>query len=352
MPLLWKYLLRHFFRVFFLICSGFIILLFVSRLKLIARFASIATDPFIAFKYLLLQVPHILPLAIPISAFFAAFILFRQMSSSHELPAFRSVGIKLTMILQPIVMASLFLSLITLYLCSEINPKAKYEMRRLYTDKTSKNPLFLLQQKELLPLSQAYLSADVAIDQMKNVVFVSKDPQNHNLFLITAKMLSYLRKTLKGDAVSSLFFVPDGSNETTLFMENERDFFSIAPELSQTLKQNKYRLNPSSLPFAQLLISAKKKMTIIMEAFRRISLALCPFTFTWLGAVYGIQMGRQTKDKMWIAFSLLALVLICYLAGKQLKAIPLFSIPLLILPHLTVWLVTKRKMQLINEGKV
>ena len=67
MPIIWRYLLRSYFQVLALSVSSFIAILLVLRFQEIARFASSGTAQLKVLLFTLLQIPYILPIAIPVS---------------------------------------------------------------------------------------------------------------------------------------------------------------------------------------------------------------------------------------------------------------------------------------------
>ncbi len=350
MPILWRYTLRHYFSVFFLIAGSFLTLLFVSRMRYIAQFAALGGGFSQTLYFLLLQMPHILPFAIPTASFFSAFVLFQKMSQSNELTAFRSSGIELKTILHPILIASLCLSICNLYLCSEVTTKAKHQTRKLYTDKTSQNPLFLLKKQNLSSLHGYYLRFDDLSEGMDNLFIIGKNPYHHSLFLFSANRLSYKEDQLEGENISSLSFFSKPSGFDTLYLENGEKIHSLAPTLTTQLKKNKYRLNPSSLPIAHLQIKKKSQKVFIRELIRRISLGISPFSCTLLGISYGIEISRRKKKKIGQAFFFCALLLASYMVGKHLKNYFWLASLLFLFPHLLIYMISWRNYRKIVRG--
>lgn len=351
MPILWKYILRHYFSVFFLIAGSFVSLLFVSRMKQIAQFASMGGGFIETLHFIALQMPHVLPFAIPVAAFFAAFLLFQKMSHTNELTAFRSFGIRLRTITHPVWIAALFLSLCNFLLCSEITTKAKHQTRKLYTEKTSENPLFLLKKHNVASITNSYLYLEEEGEKIKNLLMIGTNPYHDSLFLVSAEELHYRENVLEGRNFSSLFFLPKPTEFDTLYIENDEKIHSLSPKISSQLKKNKYRLNPSSLPIANLLIRAKDQKTIVREFIRRISLGVFPLTCSLLGISYGITIARKKKEKLIKAFLFCALLLSSYLAAKQIKSIFWLSSFLFIAPHFFIYYWSWKNYKNIIAGK-
>ncbi len=74
-PILWRYLLRSYFKIFFLCLFSFVALLIVSRFKEIAKCAALSGSGSKAALFILYQIPFIIPLALPISSLCSSFLL-------------------------------------------------------------------------------------------------------------------------------------------------------------------------------------------------------------------------------------------------------------------------------------
>src|SRR5579872_4338640 len=110
MPILWRYALQSYLRVFSLSISTFIAVLIVARFKEIARFTALSGDWLKTGLYIVYQIPAILPIAIPISALIASLLLFQRLSRTFELTALRASGLSFRSILSPILFCSLLLT--------------------------------------------------------------------------------------------------------------------------------------------------------------------------------------------------------------------------------------------------
>ena len=209
-----------------------------------------------------------------------------------------------------------------------------------------------MQKEELLPLKQSYLSMKGNENNVEDFLFISPKSDDHSLFLVKADQLSYKEKKLHGKNISSIFFLESEKSFDTLFLENEKEISSYAPLLTQSLKKNHYRTNPSSLPMRLVFLHAKDKSTLLLEILRRFSLGFAPLTFVVLGASFGMEISRRKKEKMMQAFLLCSLLLLAYLAGKQMKAIPLYSAFFFIFPHLLLSFFSFYRINRIARGNI
>src|SRR6185436_6527806 len=120
MPIIWKFLLKSYFRVFLLCMASFIAALFVMRFKEIAEFATLGAGGGAVFLFSLYQLPYVLPLAIPVSCVIAAILLFQHLSHNHELTALRAAGMGLRHLLVPLILSGILLSTVNFAIVAEL----------------------------------------------------------------------------------------------------------------------------------------------------------------------------------------------------------------------------------------
>ena len=161
MPILWRYVLSGYLRVFLLSVCTFIAVLLVSRFKEIARFTALSGDWLKTALFVVYQIPLILPIAIPISALIGSLLLFQRLSRTFELTALRAAGVGLHSILAPILFTSFLLSLFNFSFCAEISPFCRRESKTLLYRETSANPLLLLQRQHLVKVKHTYINMNI-----------------------------------------------------------------------------------------------------------------------------------------------------------------------------------------------
>ena len=99
--------------------------LLVLRFQEIARFATSGASIKSVALFTLLQIPYILPIAIPVSCLIAALLLFQSLSLGQELTALRTSGFGLKAIATPILFAGFFLTLVNFTVTSEMAPRCR-----------------------------------------------------------------------------------------------------------------------------------------------------------------------------------------------------------------------------------
>lgn len=353
MTILWRYALQSYLRVFFLSVCAFITLLIVARFKDVARFTALSGDFSKAGLFIVYQIPAILPIAIPISALIAALLLFQRISRSYELTALRASGLSFPQILAPLLLASLFLSIVNFSICAEISPYCRREGKALFFQQTSQNPLLLIQRQKLVKIKHAYLDMKVKDEETtKDLTLIFPNDFNQRLSLFSAKKLKMEGIDLLGEDLAMVSYLNAPEGFDSLIIENQSSMSTSAPLLSKSLKKNRPRIDVNALSFNMLRISKKEKPALI-ECLRRISLSLAVFSFTFLGCAFGIEEGRNpSKKNLFLALVLTLTVLMSYLLGKELKNHPHLAILAFTLPHPFIWGCSALHLYRMARGRV
>jgi lipopolysaccharide export system permease protein len=358
-PLIWRYLLKGYFKVFFLSVCTFVSILIVSRFKEIARFAALCDDFVQTAVFLLYQIPFILPLAIPISSLLASFLLFHRLSLTYELNALRSCGMSFRRIVTPVLFLSSLLSLLNFCFCAELSPFCRREAKALLYQATSNNPLLLLQRQGLIKIKGAYLNMNIKKEgkSADDLILIVPNEKNGHLTLFSAHQLRISKEKLLGYQVAALSYLSPKKIEEgeTLILENQKMFSTDAPILSAALKKNRPKLEPNILNLKMLQIhmhqAGKKAQKAKLEIIRRLSLSFSVFTFTLLGCTFGIQQGRsQSKKGAFVPLLLVIFLLMSYLGIKELKSSTYLAIFVAAIPHLLIFFFSLRRIFSISRG--
>jgi lipopolysaccharide export system permease protein len=360
-PILWRYAIISYLKIFFLSVAAFVSILLVSRFKEMARFAALSSDWLKTGLFTVYQVPFILPMAIPLSALIASLLLFQRLSRSYELTAFRASGLSLKKIMTPLCITSAFLSLLNFCVSSELAPYCRRESKALLYRETSVNPLLLLQRQQLIKIKDAYLQLDVEEEGRlaRDFILIAHNESNQRLSLLSAKKLRVNDDELLGNHVAIVSHLHSDHNEAfdPLIIENQASMSTAAPVLSAALKKNRPKIETGALGLRLLKIRLGEKGRIAkaarVEILRRISVTLAVFSFTLLGCTFGIELTRTPSRRGLLYALLLTLtVLMSYLLGKELKFDPLFATLAFLLPHLLIWLSCLHRQSRIDRGLV
>jgi lipopolysaccharide export system permease protein len=361
-PIIWRYLLRSYFQVLLLCVGAFISVLIIPRLQDIARFATSGAPKLKILLFALLQVPYILPIAIPVSCLIAAMLLFQRLSHTHELTALRTCGFGLKAIATPLVFAGFFLTLVNFTIASEISPHCRSMAKQLIFEMATANPLFLLQKESLIKLKSAYYDIGVlkANRYAEDVLLVVKNTSSGRMTVMSAKELALKGELLKGQQVTFISSVDPkkGLGFDHLIIENQAEMNTKAASMSQFLQSVDWTASYEYLPLRMILAydRIQKSRFFIskgaqVEISRRASISLAAFTFTMIGLAFGMQINRNHSKKgvVW-AIALAALFLVCFIAAKSFRHSPMVSTAIYLLPHPLIIFLSLRSLKSIREG--
>jgi lipopolysaccharide export system permease protein len=362
MPLLWRYLLRNYFQVFVLCVSSFISVLLVMRFQEIARFAASGASLLHVCLFTLYQIPYILPMAVPVSCLIATILLLQKLSHSHELTALRACGLSIKTIVHPLILAGCLLTLVNFTIASELAPLCRGMSKELVYKMTTLNPLLLLQKDTMIKLKDIYVEMKVLKSgkYAEDVVFVMRNSSNERLGIMTAKELTLENEFLTGNHVTFVSNIDPKQNDAFdhLIVENQRSMSTKASHLSPFIQTADWNSSYDYLPMRLLLakmMQSKKSLSssgwAFLEICRRSSLALGAFTFTFMGAAFGIAIsrGRNKKGLLW-TLGLCSFFLACFLAAKSIRHAPFMSCFFFLLPHPIIAFFSLRSLNRVSRG--
>lgn len=358
MPIFWRYLGWSYLRVLGLAVSAFVAVLLVSRFKDIARFAALSYDLPKTLLFTVYQVPLILPIAIPISALIASFLLAQRLSRTHEITAFRAAALRLRTLLAPLLIAAGFLALVNFSLVSSVCPAARRATRDMLYSDASENPLILLQRQKLVRLKAAHLDMQVVEEGRlaQNLVLIAPNTASGSLHLISARELEVQNNELIGRDVALITHLPtEEVGFAPLIVENEREVRTAAPYLSALIKKKKPPIDSAALNLRMLALRAnthkKSAPGARIELLRRLTLSLAPLTFTLLGFAFGLEQRRTpSRRNLLLALALTLLLLLSFTGGKSLKSSSLLSYLGIFTPHLLALCASLFHLRRISRG--
>lgn len=363
MPILWRYLLRTYLQVFFLCVAGFISVLLVTRFQDIARFATTGAPLSYIFIFFTFQIPFILPLAIPISCFIGSILLIQRLSRYQELTALRASGLGLWAIIFPLIALGIVWMLMNFTIVSEVAPRCRAHSKTLAYRMTAINPLCLLQKETLIKLKNTYVDMKILKSgkYAEDVFFITRNFSNQRLGVMVAKKLSLDGENLIGTDLAFISTLDSkiADSYDHLVIENQAQMHTKAPELAKYLRNQKWHFNLDYLNLRMLQARCRSfesgKIKFNSHAWheigRRVSLALAAFTFTLIGAAFGLEISRTRKLKglIW-AISLVTFYLVSFVCAKSLKHIVVPALTFYLLPHPLIIFFCVRFIRRIERG--
>lgn len=362
MPLLWRYLLRNYLQVFFLCVTGFLSVLLVTRFQDIARFAATGASKLYVLKFILYQMPFVLPLAIPISCLIATLVLFRNMSQFHELTALRASGMGILPIAFPLLVCGAVMAMLNFTIASELAPRCRGLSKELAYQVTAINPLCLLQKNTLIKLKNTYVDMKVlkSGNYAEDVCFIMRNFSNQRLGLMLAKKLSLKDQTILGNDVTFISSIDPKNSQyfDHLVIENQGEMQTEAQQLARYLRSNDSNAGYASLNFRMLQAKHAQEggnqwdPAGVQEIARRISLGLAAFLFTFVGVAFGVGNAHSQRGKglLWpIVFT--AFFCIAFVAARSIKHTWLSSAFLYLAPHPLIFSLCLYQFKKITRGK-
>ena len=366
MPVLWRYLLSHYLRVFFFCTFAFIAILLTMRLNEIAHFATLGAEGRYVLWFTLFQIPYILPIAIPISCLISAIILIQRLSDANELTALRASGISIRNILAPILFAGAFVSMGNFYIVSEMATTSHLSTGMLKSELRSMNPLLLLNNKHLMRLKGYYvdtLGSSRVGENASDIIIGIPNKSSDGISLIIAKNLKASPLEFSGQGITLISSLPtnEEGHFDQLIIENVASAATTIQDFSQMMQKKVWSLNNDHLKLGLLLakIGEEKNSLVQAEAsdqpvssqkqiqrsinrgnteiVRRISIALSAFTFTLMGTAFGISISRTRSNKgLFIVIALAAIFLFSYFTAKGIDHLFIASTLVYLVPHLLI----------------
>ncbi|MFZ4100038.1 MAG: LptF/LptG family permease [Chlamydiia bacterium] len=350
-PLVWKLTLWCTLRTWALMVGAALALMIVLQMGEIARFAALAGEWQATLLFIALQVPYVLPNAIPLAALVASYWTFRRLSVDQELTAVRASGIQLHTLLLPLLCWGLCLGACNWGLSSEIAPQCRAEGKALLDRVAQLNPLSLIHLKRMLRLEDSWLNAEPEGRHAAHSLWcIAPMGPDGRLSVVHARRLHLQEGMIHGQGVLAL---TQKGEPGELWVEQsahaELEAAGLAPFLLRsTLSRAEDYLSWSG----QWHLACEGCMLAHHELVRRIALGLAPICFILLGAAYGMTTARQPRRRdLAMAMGLAFLTLASFLAGKAVPTHPWIFYPLFVVPPLLCVAFAWLRLRSLHEGR-
>jgi len=373
--IIYRYLLVEYLKVLALCLASFIAILLTTRLEEIAYFAAAGGSGWTILKFILLQIPYVLPIVIPIASLVSGIVLTLRLSQSQELTTLRASGLSIWGVLTPVLVTAAFLSLLNFVIVSEVATESVLQTRLLQRELTLVNPLTLIQQKHLIRHRDLYISAKNPALTRNAIEGLNVAVWNNNtrrIGLMTAQELSFEEPLIKSRNLTMFSsFHPNKRNHfDNLYLENIADSSMDVEGFSLYLKHRTTRVNDDYLRMGLLwahidLLKEKMKTNpeekkvlrmklkkAYSEILRRFAIGLTVFTLTLLGASFGLTTSRQPSFRSaYYVIGLASILLVCIFSAKAVMdrvwlTAMLYFIPPIVIIALSIWNVNQ-----VSRGK-
>ncbi len=340
-----------------------LVLLLTFRFHEIAKFAAFGADSWALGKFVLYQIPYILPAVIPIAALLAAYILATDLSKSNELTSLRACGVSLRSLIAPLVCLSLSISIVNFVLISEVATYSHMQSRLLEREFKSINPLVLLKHPDLLRMKGIEISTLGELipgESASKLVIAMPHPKLKRLALLFADQLEKEGETIVGEQMTLAVALEEPNGEfPPLILDSSKTLLSPIETFSRLLVGEGGKVSSDYLPLSLLIWKIKESYRtggsplakLISDLFRRISIGLAPFTFALLGLAFGFSIGRShSRKNLAVAILLASLYLSCFFFAKSFDKVIWLSLLLYLVPHMIILLATCRRLRSLSMG--
>jgi lipopolysaccharide export system permease protein len=215
------------------------------------------------------------------------------------------------------------------------------------------NPLLLLRNKHLVKIKGMFFEAlgpSTLGEFASDAILAMPNKNSDRLNLILAKNLKATKEAFIGKQVTMISSLSekDQGGHDPLIIENIETSTTPLGDFAPLLQKKVWTVNNDFLGLNLLLARLKEsqdKRTIdraLADIFRRGSIALAAFTFTLMGASYGMSIGRLRSNKgIFVVVALAALYISCFFAAQGMDNLRLAAF-LYFAPHffilgLSVW---------------
>ncbi|MBI5274498.1 MAG: LptF/LptG family permease [Chlamydiales bacterium] len=363
MPILWRYLLKIFFKNFFLTISLFVLLMLVVRSQDIARFATLGTSLYCIILFTVYQIPNMLPICIPIAALISSCFLMQKICYSQEMTSLRSCQMSIHHILFPIYFSAVLLSLVNFIIVSELTPRSRSASKVMLSQIIYQNPLLLLKKNRLMKTKDSYIQMDMIQSgkSAHDVILSFYDDYSSSLNLIVGKKLMLENNNrLGGDFITFITYSPAAKEGFNHLLIDNQNHISTDGKLFQLLTSNlTKKTSISEFSSSQLLGELfaknihKSHSKAMIEIIKRLSLSLSIVSFSLLGLHLSMQVGRErSKRSLIVLLLLVTFSFICFLGGRSFHSNVGISILLYVIPHILNFYITLQRHHFISKGAI
>lgn len=347
-PKVWNYLLTFFLRIFFLSVLGLCLILFVARFQDIARFSSAVGSLQLTSKYILFQIPYLLPFAMLLASVFSAYYVGKAISQSHELTAIRMGGMSLFSIFTPIRYTLFVLACMTSLLSFSYLPYSKARIAKLISEVNTQNPFLFLRNSQFNSNKKMHIVYEdgQSSETLQNVLCGIFNEKTKSIDLILASSISLNESELQAKDATLI-----SANETQTYIENIDSLAMQIDSFSDWAANNSANLSPECIPLSnQFKDFVKNPSTASPFLFLFGQALFFPVTLLFLSQVALFTSFSVSRSRTWkAALPLMIATLLTfsgYITGKTLAARPAiactcFLLPLCTLP-LFIWGIRNR----------
>ncbi|MGD1823503.1 MAG: LptF/LptG family permease [Pleomorphochaeta sp.] len=253
---LFKFISKEYLLAFIVSFVFFFFIFFINQILLLARKILLSNvDFFTMLNLVVLAIPQFLLYTFPFSSLSASAMVMGTINSSNELLALRSAGFSVKQIFKPIIILSIFISVLCFLIADILLPMSSAQYQQLYIELLTKTPGVELKSNTSNVFNDFLITnGDVDDNKIEDIIIVKKE-----------RDLSYLISSQKGELnyldINNLIYSLELSDPTLLITNiNDKNVWQYAKsdnltyfiDFSDSLSKISTNL-PSNLSSADLI---------------------------------------------------------------------------------------------------
>ena len=261
------------------------------------------------------NVPYMMTFSIPMSVITTVLLLFGRLSFDGEVTAMKASGISMWQIVSPLIMLSIVFSVICFLINTSIAPRCRHAVRLMMLDVGAEEPINLLEPGRFVrdfPGLMIYVGSREGKTVEDVVVYEMGD--NGPVRNVRAKSGQLSVDKVAKAMIVDLYDVRIDQREREKGSDEEKshyinaEHYPVKLDFSRTQKKT-LRRKVADLTFMELIEAVRvvrtafpelnyedllrQRMSMLVEANKRLALSLSCFAFTLLG----IPLGMKSKRK-------------------------------------------------------
>lgn len=337
---------------------AFVLILIAMRLEEIAYFMALGANGTEVCRFVIYQVPYIMPIVIPISCLIGSFFVFQNLSQTSQFNALRASGFSILQVVAPVWIVALFFSLASFWISSEISTQSHHRATQLRENLRTTNPLLLLNHRQLMKMKGYIFLARGATKTGRfanNVVIASPNVSKGGIHLLLIDTLSFSNNTIGSQGATLITTLHSNDNTfDDLLIENTAECAAPTTLLTPYLQKSVSNHAIDQLPLSQLLqqwSSAPSQLPYWNELLKRICIGLSPLSLTLMGSIFPLQIQRKNnRSALWKVLGLSLLQLFSFFLGKNMKVPFLILTILYLAPHILIIGCVQRRLRSLERG--
>ncbi len=271
-------------------------------------------------KLFFYNMPFLMSFTLPMSLLVAVLLLFGKLSMEGELVAMQASGISIWEIVSPLIIISIVVTVFSATIASEVAPRCWYARRLILHELGSKDPVKLLESGRFIKDFPGFITyvgnikgnelEDVIVYQIKNDKVVASVRAKTGLIqsdeeagLVNIELYNARVMQPASDPPFSVVDEYPITFDLNEFLNRNKTHKKVSDyTLFELVKRiNNIYTDTQNIPEEEL---AYERMTLVVQANKRLALSVACFAFTVLGIPLGIQ-SKRSESSVGIGIALL-----------------------------------------------